>query len=163
MMRGYTDPAVHEIANERSSLISRQRGVPPPNHHASLPALGDVVLLSRHPGYPKIIVDQLAPSSQKLDNAAWDCRKVFPAISSVCSKHTCATWSIRLSRRSIPTSNLDLRPTPTAQIRRCLIYWPYSMTASNRKEYRWGCRTISSMTCGLSVTRPLNRSLIASG
>lgn len=75
-MRGYTDPAVHEIANERSSLISRQRGVPPPNHDSLLPDSNEVILLSPGFAHPTILVHQLAPSSQKLDNDAWDRRNI---------------------------------------------------------------------------------------
>ncbi len=44
-VRGYTDPAEHEIASERSSLIPSQRGVPPPNRHLSSSAVQESHLL----------------------------------------------------------------------------------------------------------------------
>lgn len=47
MVRGYTDPAEHEIVNERSSLIPSQRGVPPPNHHLSFSAPHKIIFSHR--------------------------------------------------------------------------------------------------------------------
>jgi len=52
MVRGYTDPAEHEVANERSSLIPSQRGVPPPNLHLSFSAPHKMILTNRRLGFP---------------------------------------------------------------------------------------------------------------